>query len=467
MQKLSERDTSIPRNAPQISGSMTYSLNKEGTLSEIGLKTLDNIPDVDFHQHTGGQPLRIADIVYVLNLNGKSLMPTKQQHSRRLIREGKAKVVSRFPFTIQLVVPSGKNVQPITLGIDAGYSHIGFSAVSESKELVSGEVTLRKDVSKKLTERRMYRRNRRNRLWYREPRFLNRVSNKKEGWLAPSIQHKLDSHIRLIEKIKILLPISKVVVEVASFDTQKMVNPEISGIEYQQGELQGYNIRNYLLEKWHRKCTYCGKKDIPLEIEHIIPESRGGTNRVSNLTLSCRKCNLEKGNKTAEEFGHPEIQKKANQTLKATVFMNIIRWKLVDILDCDSTYGYITKHNRIKVGLEKSHVNDAFVIAGGNGQVRVNPLEVIQKRKNNRCLQKNRKGFAPAIRKQRYSIQPKDLVKIKNKWVETSGCHCKGTRIMVNKKSINIKLVESVFHVGTLIWRQAIPLKTEALGFLA
>ena len=118
-----------------------------------------------------------------------------------------------------------------------------------------------------------------------------------------------------------------------------MQNPEISGVEYQQGELQGYELREYLLEKWGRKCAYCGKKDIPLEIEHIIPKSRGGTDRVSNLTIACNKCNLKKDNKTAEEFGHPEIQKKANQSLKATAFMNVVKQRIVNVLKCKWTYG--------------------------------------------------------------------------------------------------------------------------------
>ena len=136
----------------------------------------------------------------------------------------------------------------------------------------------------------------------------------------------------------------------------------------------------------------------------------------TNLTVTCHKCNQKKGNRTAEEFGYPELQKKANQTLKATAFMNNVRWKMVDHLNCGYTYGYIIKHNRINVGIEKSHSNDTFVIAGGNEQIRILPFEVTQKRKNNRCLQLNRKGFTLSIRRQRYSIQPNDLVKIENSW---------------------------------------------------
>jgi len=140
-------------------------------------------------------------------------------------------------------------------------------------------------------------------------------------------------------------------------------NPEISGIEYQQGELQGYQVREYLLEKFSRKCVYCGKKNIPLQIEHIIPKSRGGSNRVSNLTIACEKCNLKKGNKT-------NIQKQAKESLKSTAFMNVVRKMLVKQVNAEETYGYITKHNRIKLDLPKTHYNDAFVIANGFSQER-------------------------------------------------------------------------------------------------
>ena len=143
---------------------------------------------------------------------------------------------------------------------------------------------------------------------------MNR-GNKKEGWFAPSIDHKLQTHMRLIGKLKRILPISDVIIEVASFDTQKMQNPEMSGIEYQQGELQGYEIREYLLEKFHRKCVYCGKTGVPLEIEHLTPRSRDGPDTVNNLAISCHNCNQKKNNLTAEEFGHPEVRKMALITI--------------------------------------------------------------------------------------------------------------------------------------------------------
>lgn len=301
MQKLDGRNTYAPTSASPARGNCDSTLNIEETLSVSSLKTPSNGSEENQRSGKSGRNLRVS----VLNMRGEPLMPTKPQRASKLIEDGKAKVVQRTPFTIQLNYATGETKQDITLGLDAGYSHIGFSAVTDKHELISGDVELRNDVSKKIKERSMYRRNRRGRKWYREPRFDNR--GREDGWLAPSVKHKLDTHIRLVEKLKKILPITNVVVEVASFDTQKMENPEINGIKYQQGELQGYEVRQYLLEKFRYKCVYCGKTDVPLEVEHIVPSSRGGTDRVSNLTISCHECNLDKGNQTAEEYGHPNV----------------------------------------------------------------------------------------------------------------------------------------------------------------
>jgi len=381
-------------------------------------------------------------VVFVLNKYGKPLMPCKPAKARHLLKKGKARVISINPFAIQLLYGSGGAVQLITLGVDPGYDKTGFSVTTDAKELMSGEVQLRKDVSKKLSERRTYRRNRRSRLWHREPRFNNRVASKKKSWLAPSIKHRLDAHINLVEKIKNLLPISEVIVEVASFDTQKMMNPEISGVEYQRGELQGYEVKEYLLEKWGRRCAYCGKKNVGLETEHIVSKSRGGTDRVSNLTIACRECNLKKDSMTAEEFGYPDIQKRANQSLKEAAFMNSIRWRIVNVLNCKWTYGYITKYNRKKLGLDKSHINDAFIIASGSKQNRVASYNVRRWRRNNRKLQLNRKGFKPAIRRQRYKLQPHDWVKYFGQVVPIKGVHCLGKYVLLeNNKSVSVNKI--------------------------
>lgn len=394
--------------------------------------------------------------IYVLNIRGQPLMPTTQRKGKKLLTEGKAKVARRCPFTIQLNYATGEAIQPIKLGIDIGYSTIGFSAKTEKLELISGTLTLRNDVSKKIGSRRNYRRVRRGKLWYRKPRFLNR--KREEDWLAPSNQHRLVSHHNLVKKLKSLLPISFKNVEVANFDAHKMQNPEIKGIEYQQGELQGYEVKEYLLDKWGRKCAYCGKTNIILEVEHIVPISRGGTDRVSNLSISCRACNLKKGDQTAEEFGYPTIQQQAKKSLKAAACLNIIRWRIVKQLGAEHTYGYITKYQRNKLGLEKSHVNDAFVIAGGTNQERCRPYQVIQVGRNNRCLQLNRKGFKPSIRRQRYQLQPHDLIKYKNSTYKVKGVHCYGTRVMLKDvkgqdKSVAINKVELIKYGKGLFFK--------------
>ncbi|MFH0797823.1 MAG: HNH endonuclease, partial [Candidatus Woesearchaeota archaeon] len=190
----------------------------------------------------------------------------------------------------------------------------------------------------------------------------------------------------------------------------------------------------------------CNKKDVPLQIEHIIPKSRGGTNKVSNLTISCEKCNLKKNNQTAKEFGFPGIQTQALQSLKATAFMNNVKKQLIEKIGCESTYGYITKYNRIKQGLEKSHSNDAFIISQGTNQERVKPLIIKQTTRNNRCLQLNRKGFKPSIRRVRYALQPKDKILYRGNVASVNGVHSYGkwvafTDALGNKVNSNIKNV--------------------------
>jgi 5-methylcytosine-specific restriction endonuclease McrA len=396
-------------------------------------------------------------------------MPTTPQKARKILNKGQAKVIQRSPFTIQLQYATGETTQPITLGIDAGYSKIGFSALTAKQELIAGEVHLRRDIKAKLTARRHYRRIRRfNKTRYRPPRFNNR--KRPEDWLAPSIEHKLQSHLRLIRKFQKLLPISKVIVEVATFDTQKLQNPEVQGIEYQHGTLADYEVKEYLLHKWGRNCAYCGKTNIPLEVEHIIPKSRGGSNRASNLTIACRHCNLKKGNRTAQEFGFPKIQAQAKQSLKAVPLMNLVRSRLVDKLHCEATYGFITKYHRIKLGLPKSHANDAFVIAGGTTQGRSDPYLVHQSRRNNRQLQKNRKGFKPAIRRQRYPYQPHDLIHYNAQAYRVNGTHCKGRRVIVfthsgQKKSIGVNNIEVVTYGKGFQFLPSIPPPAKARGF--
>jgi 5-methylcytosine-specific restriction endonuclease McrA len=443
--KLSGELKNTPRDASLVPCSVNGGLNREETLSDHRIVLTDNLGEENQLPLKGEtQDLRVP--VYVLNMRGQPLMPTTPRRAKWLLKDGKATVKKRCPFTIQLRYATGENKQSIKLGVDIGFKNIGFSANTAKLEVISGTVTVRQDVSKQIDEKRRYRRNRRGRLGYRPPRFNNRT--RPEKWLAPSIQHKQDSHIRFVEKLETLLPITFKKVEVTNFDAHKMQHPEITGIEYQQGTLQGYEVREYLLDKWGRKCAYCDKIDVPLQVEHIIPKSRGGTDRVSNLTLACKKCNVNKGNQTAEEFGYPHLQQQTKKPLKATACLNNIRWRIVEQLDAEYTYGYVTKYERNKLGLEKSHVNDAFVIAGGTDQERCRPYQVIQVRRNNRSLQKNRKGFKPSIRRQRYQLQPHDVVTYDGNLYKVKGvfnygtwvrlCDSNGTIVNTNIKKVKL-----------------------------
>ena len=410
-------------------------------------------------------------LVYVLNHKGKPLMPCSPRKARLLLKQGKVKVTKRIPFTIQWIVPTRSYIQPITLGVDAGYLKIGLSAVSKGKELLSGEVQLRKgiskknDVSEKLSERRMYRRNRRNKLWYRKPRFDNRISSKKKGWLAPSIQHKLDSNIKAINKVREILPISDIVVEVASFDTQKIKNPDIKGKEYQDGEQKGfYNVKAYVRHRDNYTCQHCkGKsKDKILQVHHIRGRKEGATDRPEELITVCRTCHKKHHNGTIT------ITAKPIKTFKAETFMSTVRGKLLRQLNSsmpDSvshTYGYITKYKREQLGLEKSHINDAFVIANGTEQKRCKPFTVTQTRRNNRSIQTNRKGYKPSIRKQRYKYQPNDMVRFNKKIYKVKGIFNYGTWVRLSDNfniiNTNIKNVSLVSYGKGLQFRYPIHL---------
>ena len=314
-------------------------------------------------------------MVYVISKNGHPLMPSRRHGKiRRLLKEGKAKVIRRCPFTVQLLYETEENVQDVTLGVDAGSKTIGLSATTEDKELLAGELELRSDISKNLTARREFRRGRRNRKTrYRQPRFDNRVKSKHKGWLAPSVEAKIEAHIRIIEKICSILPIKDIVIEVAAFDTQKMQNPEISGVEYQQGTLMGYTIREYLADKFGHRCCYCGRpqgKGVKFEVEHLTPKSRGGSNRVTNLGWSCKECNDKKDALTCEEFGYPEVRDKAEAGMRHAAHMSIMRWKLYERLKAiygdrlHLTYGSTTSYRRNMAKLEKSHAVDARCISG-------------------------------------------------------------------------------------------------------
>ena len=310
-------------------------------------------------------------MVYVLSCTGQALMPTENHAKVRvLLKTRKARVVKSCPFTIQLMYKSTTYTQPISLGIDAGSKHIGLSATTEDKVLYESDVALRNDITDLLSARRALRRARRNRKTrYRKARFNNRRRN--DGWLAPSIKEKIDSHITVVDKVCKLLPIINIVVEVASFDIQKIKDPGINGTDYQQGEQLGFwNVREYVLFRDGYKCQCCHgrSKDLVLNIHHIESRRTGG-NAPNNLITLCETCHkgYHKGTVIL-----PKIIRRGMR-FKDAAFMGIMRWTFYNRLkelyipkgiSVALTYGYITKNTRIEHQLPKEHFVDARCISG-------------------------------------------------------------------------------------------------------
>ena len=311
-------------------------------------------------------------MVYVLNQNGQPIMPSENHAKVRvLLKQNKAKVIKRCPFTIQLLYSSTNYTQPITLGVDAGSKHIGLSATTKDKELFASDLELRNDIVKLISARRKNRRSRRNRKTrYRKPRFNNRVSTKKEGWVAPSIRQKIETHLTVIDKIYKILPVTKLVVETAQFDIQKLKNPTISGDEYQQGELLGFaNLREYCFWRDDYTCQWCkGKsKNKILHMHHWNYWNDDHSNKPSSVITLCDVCNDSKNHKKDGFLWGwlPKITK----SYRDAAFMGIMRWYLYNELknlypNVFNTYGYITKNTRIENNLPKEHYIDARCISG-------------------------------------------------------------------------------------------------------
>jgi len=318
--------------------------------------------------------------VLVIDKHKRPLMPCHPARSRELLKAGKAAVFRRFPFTIILKEREGGDTQPVALKIDPGSKTTGLTLVADfqtGKQVIwAAELTHRgQAIRDALLSRRQQRRSRRQRKTrYRAARFNNR--RRAAGWLAPSLQSRVENISTWVVRLAWKCPLASISQELVRFDMQLMQNAEISGIEYQQGELQGYEVREYLLEKWGRQCAYCGVKDLPLEVEHIIPKTRGGSHRVSNLSLACHDCNKEKGTQTAAEFGHPEVQAKAKQPLRDAAAVNATRWALFERLKLtglpvESGTGGRTKFNRIHHGYPKAHWIDAACVGESGGTVKL------------------------------------------------------------------------------------------------
>lgn len=316
----------------------------------------------------------MSNYVFVVDTNKQPQNPIHPAQARLLLNQGQAAVYRRYPFTVILKESKpASEIQQITLKIDPGSKTTGIALVQGNKVVWGAELTHRgQGIKASLESRRSLRRNRRNRKTrYRQPRFLNRTRQK--GWLAPSLQHRVETTLTWVRKLIKLTPIDSLVQELVRFDLQKLENPEVSGIEYQQGQLAGYEVREYLLEKWDRKCAYCGVKNVPFEVEHIHPKSKGGTDRISNLAIACHDCNQEKGNRDIRDFlsGKPDllnrILNQAKLSLKDAAAVNSTRWSLFNRLKetglpISTGSGGLTKFNRTRLNLPKSHWLDAACV---------------------------------------------------------------------------------------------------------
>ena len=332
--------------------------------------------------------------VYVLDWKGKPIMPTSRGgRVRWLLKTGRAKVVRTIPFTIQLLEEDRKYyIQDISLGIKPGSKELGISATSEKEELFCASVKLRTDIVDLLSTRRETRRIRRSRLRHRKARFLNRVKTKKPGWIAPSIQNKIQYHIKMVEFVNKILPISNMIFEIAIFDIQKIKNPGISGVQYQEGPQKDFwNVREYVLHRDNHICQYCKGKsgDKILNVHHIASRKIGG-NSPGNLITLCEKCHKDYHN------GKIKLSFKKGRSFKELTYFNIIRDRLYKELFkrygfIYITYGYQTKCDRISKSLSKNIDTDAYVISSGD----TNPLLsdtrycISQVRRHNRQIHKS------------------------------------------------------------------------------
>ena len=322
--------------------------------------------------------------VFLIDNNYKPLNPIHPAQARQFLRNGKASIYRKYPFTLILKESkSGDNVVPLRLKVDPGAKFTGVALVDDK----SGEVVFAAELQHRgfairdsLTSRRQIRRNRRNRKTrYRKPRFLNRT--RPQGWLPPSLQSRVENIKTWTKRLQKFANITAISFELVRFDMQLMRNPDIQGKEYQQGALAGYETREYLLEKWDRECAYCGAKDVPLEIEHIHPKSKGGSNSITNLTLSCHKCNTKKGTQDIKDFlkGSSRLEKilkQAKKPLADAAAVNATRNALFATLKetglpIETGSGGLTKFNRCQQNLPKTHWLDACCVGKSTPLLRI------------------------------------------------------------------------------------------------
>ena len=327
--------------------------------------------------------------VFVLERTGKALMPCSEKRARLLLARGRACVHRLVPFVIRLTDRQLDTctLQPLRIKLDPGSKTTGLALVRDTEhlntdtgEIQRGVAVLSlielvhrgRQISEALTARRQMRRRRRGCLRYRAPRFLNR-GNKQRGWLAPSLQHRINTTTAWVARFRRWSPVTALSAELVRFDMQRLQNPEISGVEYQQGTLAGYEVREYLLAKWSRKCAYCGVENVPLQIDHVHPKAKGGTNRVSNLTLACGPCNARKSAQPVDAFLAKDpkcltaLLAQAKRPLKDAAAVNATRWALVGALKAtglpvETASGGCTKFNRSRLAIPKTHALDAVCV---------------------------------------------------------------------------------------------------------
>lgn len=312
--------------------------------------------------------------VYVINKHGQPVMPCRPRMARVLLQKHKATVVKQVPFTIRLLYGSSGYKQPVSLGMDAGSRHIGIAVTTEKKVLYAEELKPRNDVVKLLSVRRQNRRARRSRKTrYRQARFDNRVSSKPKGWIAPSVEVKIQEHISAVLRIQKMLPVSEIHVETAEFDTQRLKaleegKPVPVGTDYQKGEMYDqYNVRQYVLFRDGYRCQCCGKHGdgVKLHVHHKESRQTGG-NAPNKLITLCEDCHKALHAGTVQL---PDDKAKRGKSYRDSAFMGIMRKAMVSQLrelvgvPVTETYGYITKYHRENIRLPKSHINDAVMIS--------------------------------------------------------------------------------------------------------
>ena len=403
-------------------------------------------------------------LVYVLNQNSQPLMPCSPCKARKLLKQGKAIVFKTEPFTIQLLHGASRYKQIITLGIDPGSKVVGLSATTETKELYSGEIQLRNDIVNLLSTRSQNRRTRRARLRYRKPRFSNRVKSKNKGWLAPSIENKIQTHLTVVRNLHKILPISKIIVEVASFDIQKIKNPDIAGKDYQQGDqMDFWNVREYVLFRDGHRCH--GKKGCKnkiLNVHHITSRKTGGDSP-SNLKTLCKECHSD------YHMGKLKLNLKSGQAFKDAAFMGIMRWSFYNRLTklyptVSLTYGYITKNTRIIHNLPKEHRVDALCISGNPLAIRLDYFYFLKKvRCHNRQIHKANllKGGVKKLNQAQFEVKGFrlfDKVQYQGKLYFVFGRRNSGffdvrtlDGVKVKKGSISYKLLKLIERRKTLL----------------